>query len=258
MEEQNIISEEEQAQELSQMDAVSGVFTEPGNTFETLTKFPKRNYWLLPVIILVVTSIVSSFLFFSDAELVGKMMDKQKAKMREKMQESVKQGKMSQEQANDAIEKAEKFMDPKGLFFRITGFAGAVVAPFLMLFVLSVIYMLLLKIFKANFEFTNLLNVVGLSLIISAVGGILGIVLSIIMGDLTSIGPALFLKAEAVGDTLHSLFMKLDIFSFWFYILVAIGITKVAKVTPAISYSIVFGLWAVWLILTTFVFSMFT
>jgi hypothetical protein len=255
MEEQNIITEE--PQELSQMDAISGVFTEPGNTFETIMKFPKRNFWLLPVLILVVTSIVSSFLFFSDAELVGKMMDKQKVKMRERMQESVKQGKMSQEQANDAIEKAEKFMDPNGLFFKITGFAGAVVAPFIMLFVLSVIYMLLLKMFKASFEFTNILNVVGLSLIISAVGGVLGIVISIIMGDLTSIGLALFFKADAVGDTLHGLFMKIDVFSVWFYMLVAMGLVKVAKIKSAVSYSVVFGLWIVWLLLTTFVFSMF-
>jgi hypothetical protein len=256
MEEQNIIAEE--PQELSQMDAISGVFTEPGNTFETIMKFPKKNFWLLPVLILVITSVVSSFLFFSDAELVGKMMDKQKTKLRERMMENVKQGKMSQEQANDAIEKAEKFMDPNGLFFKITGFAGAVVAPFIMLFVLAVIYMLMLKMFKVNFEFTNILNVVGLALTISAVGGVLGIVLSIIMGDLTSVGLALFLKADVVGETLHGLIMKLDVFSVWFYILVAIGLVKVAKIKPAISYSVVFGLWIAWLLLTTFVFSMFT
>ncbi|MCX6163574.1 MAG: YIP1 family protein, partial [Ignavibacteriae bacterium] len=197
--------------------------------------FPKRNFWLLPVIILVVTSIVSSFLFFSDVELVSKMMDKQKQQLRERMQESVKNGKMSQEQANDAIEKAEKFMDPKGLFFKITGFAGAVVAPFIMLFILSVIYMLLLKMFKANFEFTNILNVVGLSLIVSAIGSILAIVLSIIMGELNSVGLSLILKADKVGETLHALLMKIDVFSIWFYILVSIGLVRVAKIKSVIS-----------------------
>lgn len=256
MEEQNITSEEQQ--ELTQMDALSGVFTEPGTTFENIAKYPKRNFWLLPVIILVITSVVSSFLLFSDAELVGKMMDKQKQQLREKMQESVKSGKMTQEQANDAIEKAEKFMDPNGLFFKITGFAGAVMAPFLMLFVMSVIYMLLLKMFKANFEFTNILNVVGLSMIVSAVGSVLGIVLSIVMGDLNTVGLALVLKADTVGETLHELLMKLDVFSIWFYILIAIGLVKVAKVKPAVSYSIVFGLWILWLVITTFVFKMFT
>lgn len=255
MEEQNIIAEEQQ--ELSQMDAISGVFTEPGNTFEAIAKFPKRNFWLLPVIILVITSVVTSFLFFSDTELVGKMMDKQKQQMRERMQESVKDGKMTQEQANDAIEKAEKFMDPNGLFFKITGVAGSVVSPFLMLFVLSVIYMLLLKMFKANFEFTNILNVVGLSLIVSAVGSVLAIVISIITGDLTSVGLSIVFKADAVGDTLHALFMKLDVFSIWFYILVAIGLVKIAKVKPAVSYSVVFGLWIIWLVITTFVFKLF-
>lgn len=255
MEEQNIITEE--PQELSQMDAISGIFTEPGNTFETIAKYPKRNFWLLPVIILVITSVVSSFLFFTDAELVGKMMDKQKQQLRERMQESVKSGKMTQEQANDAIEKAEKFMDPKGLFFKITGFAGAVIAPFLMLFVLAVIYMLLLKMFRATFEFTNVLNVVGLSMIVSAIGSVLAIVLSIIMGELNSVSLSLVLKADTVGDTFHALLMKLDVFSIWFYILISIGLVRVAKVKPVVSYGIVFGLWIIWLALTTFVFKMF-
>lgn len=254
MEEQNLVTEE--SQELSQMDAVSGIFTEPGNTFETIAKYPKRNFWLLPVLILVITSVVSSFLFFSDAELVGNMMDKQKTKMRENMQEKVKAGKMTQEQANNAIEQAEKFMDPNGLFFKITGTAGAVISPFVMLFLLSVIYMLLLKMAKANFEFTNILNVVGLSLMISAVGSVLGIVVSIIMGNLNSISLALILKPETVGETLHGLLMKLDVFTIWFYVLVAIGLVKVAKVKASMSYLIVFGLWIIWLVISTFVFGM--
>jgi hypothetical protein len=256
MDEQNIITEE--TQQLSQMDAISGIFTEPGNTFETMTEYPKRNFWLLPVLILVVTGIVSSFLFFSDAELGSKMMDKQKIKMREKMQESVKSGKMTQQQANDAIEKAEKFMDPNGLFLKVTGFAGAVISPFVMLFLLSVIYLLILKMMKANFEFTNLLNVVGLSMVISAVGSIIAIVISIIMGDLTSIGLAIIFKPETIGETLHSLFMKLDVFSIWSYVLVSIGLVKVAKIKPVMSYSIVFGLWVLWLVVTTLASGMFS
>ncbi|MFA5404150.1 MAG: hypothetical protein WC358_04375 [Ignavibacteria bacterium] len=174
------------------------------------------------------------------------------------MQENVKSGKMSQEQANNAMEQAEKFMDPNGLFFKITGIAGAVVAPFLMLFVLSVIYMLLLKMFKANFEFTNILNVVGLSLIVSAIGSIIAIVLSIILGELNTVGLTLIFKADTVGEALHDLFMKLDVFSIWFYILVSIGLVRVAKIKPVISYMIVFGLWAIWLVISTFVFKMFT
>jgi len=254
MEEQNILTEE--TKELTQMDAVSGIFTEPGNTFETIAKFPKRNFWLLPVLILVVTSIVSSFLFFTDAELVGKMMDKQKMKMRESMQEKVKSGKMTQEQANNAIEQAEKFMDPNGLFFKITGVAGAVISPFVMLFLLAVIYMLFLKAMKADFEFTNVLNVVGLSLMISAIGSVLGIVISIIMGDLNSIGLSLIFKADTVGDTIHALLMKMDIFTIWFYVLVAIGLVKVSRIKPAVSYGFVFGLWVLWLLVSTLVFGM--
>ena len=105
--------------QLSITDAISGTFTSPGPTYETIEATPKKNYWLVSMIICVVLALISTFIFLNDTELVDKVMDKQKQKMYETMDERVKSGQMSKEDANVAIEQAEKFMDPEGLFFQI-------------------------------------------------------------------------------------------------------------------------------------------
>ena len=248
-------AEQNETEELSKLDAITGIFTEPGETFETISRNKTRNYWLIPVLIMVVAGIVSSFLFFRDAELVDKIMDKQKQKLRERMEENVKSGKMSKEQSNEAIERAEKFMDPKSVIFQITGYSGAVFSPFFILFLLSLIYVIALKIMKAPFVYTNLLNIIGLSMVINAIGGIVSIVLSIVMGDFVSLGLSLVIKESAVGINLHTLLTKLDVFSIWFYVLISIGLSRISGIKQGTSYGVVFGIWIVYLIVTSFVFN---
>jgi hypothetical protein len=247
----------ETQEELSKMEAITGIFTEPGNTFETINKVSK-NYWILPMIIAIVLGLITSFLFFSDNELVDKTMDKQRQKVREKMEESVKQGKMSQEQSREALEKAEKFMNPKSLFFQIIGYLGGAVTTFITLFLLSLVYLVFLKILKAQFNYMSLLNVIGLAMIVSGIGGIINIVLSIVMGDLSSLGLGLVLNASSVGTSFHGFLSKIDVFNVWFYVIISIGLIKVAKIKPLHSYLIVFGVWFVYLIIASFVFNSFS
>ncbi|MEO8209850.1 MAG: Yip1 family protein, partial [bacterium] len=175
---------EYQNEQLSNSEAMSGVITAPGETFETIANTPKKTYWLLPVIIFIVINLISTFLFMSDKELVTKTMDKQTAIMREKFDQNVKDGKMTQEDANKAMES----MNPAGIFFKGIAYGGAAIGPFIMLLLLSVVYLIGLKVMKAQFDFTNILNVVGLAMIIIAVGNLLSMVISIIKGDMSSVG----------------------------------------------------------------------
>ncbi|MDD5361709.1 MAG: Yip1 family protein [Ignavibacteria bacterium] len=252
---QNIEQQENLNQEipeqLSVSDALTGIITGPGDTFDTIVKTPKKTYWAVPIIITVVVSIIVTFLFFRDEQLISGMMDKQKASLEKRMEEQVKSGKMSSEQAKVAIEQAEKYMDPKSTFFQVIGFGGAIITPFIMLFVLSLVYLIILKIMKAEFDFVNILNVVGLSMIISTIGSVIGLVLSILIGEVSSLSLALVLKESMVGAKLHELFLKLDVFTIWFYIATAIGLSKVARISGGKAYGIVFGIWILWLIITS-------
>jgi len=251
---EQIPEEQEEQEELSKIEAITGIFTEPGNTFESINKVSK-NYWLLPMIITIVLGLITSFLFFSDSEIAEKVMDKQTKKAREKMEENVKSGKMSQEQANDALEKTEKFMNPNSLFFKLIGYIGSAIGNIVLLFILSLIYLIFLKIMKAQFTYLNLLNVIGLAMVISGIGGLLNIVLSILTGDLSTLSLGLILKASSVGEEFHGFLNKIDIISIWFYIIISIGLVKIGKIKPAVSYVTVFGIWIIiYLGLTVFLF----
>jgi hypothetical protein len=238
-------------EQLSASDAITGVITGPGDTFDTIVNTAKKTYWVIPIIITVIVSIIVTFLFFRDEQLISGLMDKQKAGLEKRMEEQVKNGKMSSEQAKVAVEQAEKYMDPKSVFFQVIGFGGAIVTPFIMLFVLSLVYLIILKIMKSEFDFVNILNVVGLSMLISTIGSVIGLVLSIIIGEVSSLSLALVLKESMVGEKLHEFFLKVDVFTIWFYIAVAIGLSKVARISGGKAYGIVFGIWVVWLIITS-------
>lgn len=240
----------DQFEELSKTDAMSGIITEPGETFETIAGGPKKNFWTYPVLIAVVLSLLSSFLFMRDPELSRNTMDKQKAKMMEKFEENIKAGKMTQEEANEAIDR----MNPNGPFFKIIGYVGALVGPFIILLLLSLIYFIILKIMKSNVEFSNILNVVGLAMLISSVGSILAIVVSILKGNMTGISPGIFLSEESVGEKAFTFLNKIDVFTIWFYVVISIGLTRVAKINMAKSASIVFGLFIVYAVITSLVF----
>lgn len=239
-----------QYEELSKSDAMSGVFSSPAETFETIANTPKKNYWIIPVLISVVVGLISTFLFMQDAELVSNTMEKQKKKMLEKFEQNVKEGKMTQED----VDKTMESMNPTGMFFKLLGFGGAIVGPFFILFILSLVYLIILKIMKSEIDYGQILNVVGLSMLIGTVGGLLGIVISILKGDMSSVGLGLLLSEASVGEKVHALLNKLDLFSIWFYFVIAIGLSKLARIDMIKSVSVVFGIFILYSVITSFVF----
>ncbi|HAY33252.1 MAG TPA: Yip1 family protein [Ignavibacteria bacterium] len=234
-----------QDQQLTVTEAISGVISAPGETFETIASSPKRNYWLIPILIAVLLGIVTSFLFMQDKELTSRTMEKQKEQMMEKFRENIKNGSMTQEQADNAIDS----MNPEGTMFKIIGYGGAALGPFIILFVLSVIYFIALKIFKSEAHLTDVMNVVGLSFIIIAVGNLLATVLSIIMGDLTSIGPAILTTKESAGKKIYAMLTKVDLFAIWFYTVVSIGLSRIGRIALVKTAAVVFGIWLIFYVI---------
>lgn len=255
MSEENLpVQEEEssgvQAEELSKTEAMAGIFTAPGDTYEAVSRTEGKNYWIIPVLISIVISLIASTLFMRDEELVSKTMEKQKEKMREQFEKKVKEGAMTQEEMNKTMEG----MSSGSILFKIAGYGGAVLGPFLILFILSIIYLVALKILKADFAFTNILNVVGLAMLVSSVGSLVSVIISILVGDVSSLGLGLIFSNAAVGEKIHTLLTKIDVFTIWFYGLIAIGLSKVGKVSVGVTSSIVFALFLIYAVVTSIIF----
>lgn len=258
MEEENLQAQNDmqtpEIEPISKTDAIVGVFTEPSNTYEAIAQTKDTYYWLYPILICVVLGLISAFIGQSDKQLFGDMMDKQKKKMHEKMDEQVKAGKMTQDQANQQIEQTEKFMDPNGIFFKLMAYVGASVGIVIFFILCSLLYFLGLKIFKSPAGFGDAMNVVGLGMLISSIGGLLAMVLSVVMGHFVSVGAGLVLKEDAVGEKMYKLATSLDIFAIWEHVIFAIGLSKIGRISMGQSYGLVFGLWIIWIVVSTFVF----
>lgn len=239
---------------ISKTDAMVGVFTEPGNTYTAIGQTKDVYYWTFPILVCMVLGLIAAFIGQSDPQLFGDMMAKQKQKMHEKMDEQVKAGKISKEDAQKQIEASEKFMDPNSMLFKLIAYVFATVGVGVMFIIISLLYFIGFKIFKSPAGFGDAMNVVGLAMLISSVGGILAMVLSVVMGHLTSIGLGLVLKEENIGEKMFKLITALDVFAIWEHAVLAIGVSKVGKVSMAQGYTLVFGLWFLWLAISIFVF----
>ena len=243
----------EPIEELSVTDAIAGVFTEPGDTFEGVKASPKKNYWILPIIILIVISITSAFLVTHDEELYSQIKGKQTKAAKERFDEAVKSGKMTQEKANEQMDQMDKGFNKSNPIFLVFTIAGPIVSTFIIFFFRGAVFFGVTKLFKGTAGFMSILSVLGLASIIDSIQTIIDTVLAIVMGKLqVNIGPVLLVNAESVGENIYKFLAHLDIFNFWFFAVIAIGLARVSNIKTTQMMPVVFGLWLLWVCITSF------
>lgn len=242
----------EQVPELSATDAMTGVITEPSATFESVVS-SKKTYWVIPTIIFIAIAIVSSYLVTHDEELYSEIKTKQQTEAKKRLEDAVKEGKMSKEQMQEQMEKMDKFMDKSSPFFLVISIAGPIFGAMFKLFLVTVVYWLLFKIVKSSAGYMTMLNVMGLASLIEAMQAIVNTALAIIMGKLEAgINLGMILTAETVGDTLYKFLGHVDAFNFWYFAILGIGFAKAGNVKTSTSMILVFGLWLIWICITSF------
>lgn len=237
-------------EEISKTEAMAGVFTSPTDTFNSIAATPKKNYWLMPVLVCIALGMISTFLFMGDAELTSKTMDKQREAVRKQFDEKVKDGSMTREQADQSLEQSEKFMDPNSVFFKLMGYAGTIVGPFIVLLILSLLYFIILKIMKIAPDFINIMNVVGLAMLITGLGNLIGVVISILKGELTGAGLGLAFSEATVGPKVYGLITKIDIFNIWYYVVVGLGLAAITKMEKSKAIPVAFIPFILYLFIT--------
>jgi Yip1 domain len=231
-------------------DAMAGTFSEPGDTFSAV-KQANKNYWLIPLLIVVIVSILSSFLVMRDEELSSEIKDKQKKAMNEQFDKAVKEGKMTREQADQQLEQSQKFMG--GGMMMVFGIIGSLFAVVLFFFIKALIYWGVLKGFKGTATFKDVMNVLGLTGLITAVQLVVDTALAIMLGKLTAnIGPALLFTQETVGNSVFKLLGHFDLLMIWYLIVVGIGLAKVSNLSTYKTTAMVFVLWLIWVGITSF------
>ena len=219
---------------------LTNIFVAPGEVFdEVKVSAPNTMNWLLPSILACVMGIIFSVVIFSQETIVHDMRDAQE----KQMQKAVDAGKMTKEQAEQAVQMMEKFMSPT--MMTIFGSAGSVVGTFAGLFLFALIFWLMGKfLFKAPFGYMQAVEVNGLASMVSVLGGLLTMLVVLLKGNLLyTPGPSLLISQFDPANKTHLMLAAFNLTTVWWIAVLAIGLARLSGVSFTKAAAWLFGIW---------------
>lgn len=232
--------------ELNHSDKLVGVFSEPVSTFKGISKVGvKTSDWLIPLFVVIVISIISHVVMLNNPAIKYSMMEEQMSAVEERLDDMVESGQMSEEQKEQQIQQTRDFMENQGGTQIIFSAIGILIFTFIMFFIVSGVFFAVSKLgLNGEGDYKSAMGAYGLPHYIIVVQVIVMVILAFVFDR--------FLQGTSVAAILDSdkttfvgwVFGKLDIFSIWFYGVVAVGFAKMFKAESYGKYfAMVFGLW---------------
>jgi hypothetical protein len=176
---------------------------------------------------------------FSQPAIIQQLREQQN----KAIDKQVEAGKMTREQADQALTVMEKFTGPAML--RIFGGVGAAVVSLVHVFWWGLVLWLLGKWFlKAHFGYLKSVEVVGLAMMIGVLGGIVGMLLTVNLARMFAT-PSLALAVSDfdVSRKSHLFLGAANVFSFWLVGVMSLGLAKLAQVPFLRAAFLVLGFW---------------
>jgi hypothetical protein len=240
---------EESQEELSHSDKMIGIFTEPGKTFDNMSKFPPRTKdWVLPLVILLALVSIMQIVLMQNSEIAFQAKQKQLVKIQEQIDEAVKNGQITQEQADQQMDAIMEQMDQSTSPVRLVIQTVSIfIVGFIIFLIIAAIHLMLSKLaLKGEGTFASALVADGLTAYIGMVHVIIAAVLSLAFSRLLSdVNVASLIQAEKLS-VVGFILGKLDVFSIWAFIVIGIGLSKMFKASSSTKYIVmVFCVWIV-------------
>jgi hypothetical protein len=229
-------------EEMSFTDKLIGIFAEPVKVFTNIAKNPvKTSDWILPIIIIIVLAIASQLITMNNP-LVQENM---KQEMIKKFQKSVDEGKMTQEQAEQFLDNMEKY---KG-FQYIGIFVFVPIVMFIITFLAALIYWIMAKVgLKGDPNYMSVVTIYSLTSLISVIEVLITTILSITMGKMNAVPSLALILPNLAEGPLKILISKINPFTFWWLILMGLGMAKLCNKDIKNGIIWVFGLWVIYLV----------
>jgi hypothetical protein len=224
------------------------VFTDPGDVFEEVKNSrPSAANWLVPILLSAVIGTIAVCVKFSQPAILQQIHEQQT----KAFDDQVKAGKMTQAQADQAEAMVEKFTGPT--MMKISGSVGVAIFSFLAVFWWALVLWLLGLIFlKSKFSYLKALEVAGLATVISILGTIVALLLSVSLGKDATPSLALFVGHFDPKNILHLFAAAANLFSFWLVMVMAAGLSRLTGAPFSKSLMLTIGYW---LAFTTFLIS---
>jgi hypothetical protein len=232
--------EQEPEAKISPIGRVTGVLFSPTETYKDIVQKPN---WIVPLLILTAFSVVVCYFLVQKVDW--------EAFQRKQIESSSFTSNLTQDQKDQAVARNVKFTVP--ITYAI-GFIG----PVLSILIITLIYWGGFNVFKgAGLKFGTAFAIVNYAYMPAVIGAVLGTIVLMLKraGEadptriaVTSLGN--FLPGDA-GKILVALGSSIDLLWFWTLALMAIGFAAAnpRKITTSSAYSIVFGMWIVFVLL---------
>jgi hypothetical protein len=216
------------------------IFAVPGEVYEEVrTSVFTASNWLVPLLISALVGAVSVLIIFSQPSFLQQLREQQTKAFEDK----VKSGAMTQAQADQAQQMAEKFMTPTVM--KLAGAVSACLAYTVRLFWWGLVLMLLGKWFlKTPIAYLKMVEVAGLAMMITALGDIVKLLLIVNLAKMFA-SPSLALVINDFDATRKSHLMMgaINVFSIWFLGVLSAGLARVAGVPFFRAALLVFAYW---------------
>jgi hypothetical protein len=208
------------------------VYLAPGRAFARLKEKPN---WLVPLVIVLVFNML--FVFISSQYVDW-------GKQRQAALERMRERNVPQEQIDKATEGMDKFYSSPAMRYGMPVVSGLFVSVIALLF-LAVVYNVSLPLFGGAGDFKRTWALVCNASLVAVPATIVrgGLVLLKRSSEVTT---SLLVAAPSLKHGfLAGLLAQLDIFDFWKFMLIAIGLKVVFGLKGSKSYTLVFAVWLV-------------
>ena len=221
------------------------VFAIPGEVFEGVraSRFCVGN-WLLPAVLSAVVGVFTVIVIFSQPSIQRQVsgLVEQQAKA---LEQQVKAGKVTQAEANQAQAVTRRFADPATLMI-LGGMAAVLIGVARVFWWAFILWLLGRRFLKVQLGYLKTLEVAGLALMISVLGGVVTLLLMVNLSKAFAT-PSLALVVPDFDATRkgHLLLGAANVFSFWLVGVLSVGLARLARVPFLRAAWFVFAVWVI-------------
>ena len=225
--------------ELSHSDKMIGIFTEPGKTFESIAQHPAKTIdWFLPFLLLLVITAICHFVLMNNPEIKYSVTQKAIAQAQKRLDAEVKAGHITQEQANEQIDRIQQFMGGSS-FQLIISIVGIFVGGFIIFFIMAGIYYLFARFaLRGEGNYVSVLVPYGLVSYITIIQIVIATILAFLLNRyFLDISLASILDSDK-STIMGFILDKLNVINIWMFIVFGIGLAKMFKSKNTAKYVI--------------------
>ncbi len=216
------------------------ILASPGEVFdEVKAHTAATSNWLAPALLLVLVSWVGAWLIFSQPALQHQVTEIAEKSIQKQLEKSH----LSGDEAESARQKGVEYA---AMFSKVGAFAAPVFAAILIpVWWGLIVWLVGTKALKAHFPFIKAVEIAGLANMIGVLEAVVKTLLVFVTGNIfASPSLALLVKEFDPQNPLHSLVAQGNVMTFWFLVVLAIGLGRLCTVSFGRAIVWVLGLWA--------------